>query len=234
MHDWLDGGFGSRDRVIEFRSSGGLLILALIAGYVVKDISERWEMAVASTLVRAARKSRELTQRQVAERAKFDQSRVSRVEGGRDADFSTIQRLLAAAGHRLYSAPTQRDDAVTVAAEISQHLRAGDMDRALRALLQLNDNLLAERGLVRGVLALAEPDSVRNRPWDAAIAALVAWRLREEGLPEPDWVNRPGRFLRDPRTLDVDPADPIPSVSEVPEEFAKRGVLVWRDTFDSV
>lgn len=191
-------------------------------------------MTVASTLVRAARKSRRLTQQQLAQRTRVDQGRVSRTESGRDSEFSTIERLLAGAGHRLYSAPTQRDDAATVAADIRAQLRVKDKDRALRALLQLNDNLVAERGLLRGVLGLAEPESTKDSVWDAAIAGLVAWRLREEGLPAPDWVNAPSRFLRAPRTLDIDPADPIPPASEVPEEFAERGVLVWRDTFASV
>lgn len=191
-------------------------------------------MTVASTLVRAARKSRRLTQQQLADRTRLDQARVSRSESGRDAEFSTIERLLAGAGHRLYSAPTQRDDAATVAADIRYQLRVNDKDRALRALLQLNDNLVAEKGLVRGVLGLAEPESTKDAAWDAAIAGLVAWRLREEGLPVPEWVNSPNRFLRAPRTLDIDPADPVPPASEIPTELAERGVLVWRDTFASV
>ena len=47
----------------------------------------------------------------------------------------------------------------------------------VRALLQLNDDLTAEHALVRGILALAEPEPTGDRLWDAAIAALVAWRL---------------------------------------------------------
>lgn len=191
-------------------------------------------MTNASTLVRAARKSRQLTQEQLAARALLDQGSVSRSERGRDASFETIDRLLGGAGYRLYSAPTRRDDAATVAAEIRRHLTAGDKDRALRALVQLNDNLVAEHGLVRGVLGLAEPESTRDRVWDAALAALVAWRLGEEGLPLPPWVGLPSRFLDGQRTLEVDPADPSPPISEVPAEFAKRGVFAWRDTFESV
>lgn len=191
-------------------------------------------MTNASTLVRAARRSRRLTQEQLADRAQIDQGSVSRSERGRDAGFSTIDRLLAGAGYRLYSAPTRRDDAATVAAEIRERLRGRDQDRALRALLQLNDNLLAEHGLVRGILGLAEPESTKDPVWDAAIAALVAWRLGDEGIPLPPWVDEQGRFLAEPRTLEVDPADPVPPHSEVPPEFAKRGVLVWRDTFASV
>ena len=191
-------------------------------------------MTNASTLVRAARKSRQLTQEQLAARALLDQGSVSRSERGRDASFETIDRLLGGAGYRLYSAPTRRDDAATIAAEIRRQLTAGDKDRALRALLQLNDNLVAEHGLVRGILGLAEPESTRDRVWDAALAALVAWRLGEEGLPLPPWVGLPGRFLDGQRTLEVDPADPLPPISEVPAEFARRGVFAWRDTFESV
>ena len=191
-------------------------------------------MANASTLVRAARRSRRLTQEQLADREQIDQGGVSRSERGRDAGFSTIDRLLAGAGHRLYSAPTRRDDAAAAAAEIREWLRGRDKDRALRALLQLNDNLLAEHGLVRGILGLAEPESTKDPVWDAAIAALVAWRLGEEGIPLPTWVDDRERFLGEPRTLEVDPADPVPPHSEVPAEFAKRGVLAWRDTFASV
>lgn len=191
-------------------------------------------MTTASTLVRAARKSRRLTQAQLAARTRIDQAGVSRSENGRDADFGTIDRLLAGAGHRLYSAPTRRDDATAVASEIRARLRVGDKDRALRALLQLNDNLVAEHGLVRGVLGLAEPESTKDAVWDAAIAGVVAWRLGEEALPLPDWTLAPSRYLRSPRTLDVDPADPIPPADEIPDELAKRGVLAWRDTFASV
>ncbi|GHD82959.1 hypothetical protein GCM10007394_20790 [Salinibacterium amurskyense] len=191
-------------------------------------------MANASTLIRAARKSRRLTQKQLASRSSIDQGSVSRSERGRDASFDTIDRLLAGAGHRLYSAPTRRDDAATAATEIRHQLAAGDKDRALRALLQLNDNLVAEHGLVRGVLGLAEPESTRDPVWDAALAALVAWRLADEGIPLPQWVDLPNRFLSKHRALDVDPADPVAPLADVPAEFSKRGVLAWRDTFESV
>jgi hypothetical protein len=104
----------------------------------------------------------------------------------------------------------------------------------LRALIQLNDNLVAERGLVRDVLPLAEPESTKDAVWDAALAALVARRLGEENLPSPEWIDARNRFVDSPRTLEVDPADSIPPDSEVRSEFAKRGVLAWRDTFASV
>lgn len=187
-----------------------------------------------STLIRAARKSRRLTQQQLGRRAGIDQASVSRSERGRDSEFNTIDRLLAGAGHRLYSAPTRRDDAATVAVEIRESLRKGDKDRALRALIQLNDNLVAEHGLTRAVLVIAEPELTKYAVWDAAIAGIVSWRLRDAGLPAPDWTETSARFLKQPTTLDVDPADPVPPLFEVPSELARRGVLAWRDTFESV
>ncbi|MEW1962268.1 helix-turn-helix transcriptional regulator [Microbacterium sp. NPDC077644] len=85
-----------------------------------------------AALVRAARKSRGLTQKDLARRTKIDQGRVSRLESGREAEFTTVERLLSSTGHRLYSAPTRRDDAATVAAAIRRALRAGDKYSALR------------------------------------------------------------------------------------------------------
>lgn len=191
-------------------------------------------MTNAASLVRAARTSRGFTQHQLAARSGIDQGGISRAERGRDAEFGTIDRLLAAAGHRLYSAPTRRDDASTAAAAIRERLRVGQKDRALRILIQLNDDLVAETGLVRGILGLAEPMTTGDAAWDAAIAALVDWRLGEAGLPAPEWVDAEVRVLAEPRTLDVDPADPTPLPDDVPESFRRRGVLVWRDTFASV
>ncbi|MEV8263248.1 hypothetical protein [Microbacterium sp. NPDC077057] len=59
-------------------------------------------------------------------------------------------------------------------------------------------------------------------------------RLSEEGLPTPAWVDGPNRRVQVPRTLDVDPADPIPAPDDVPTEFLDRGVLVWQDALTSV
>jgi transcriptional regulator with XRE-family HTH domain len=191
-------------------------------------------MTTSSTLVRAARKSRHLTQARLAELTGIDQASVSHHERGRDAAFSTVDRLLAGTGHRLYAAPTRRDDAASVAVAIRGYLRAGDPDHALRVLLQLNDDLTAEHGLVRGILALAEPEPTGDRVWDAAIAALVAWRLNEERIPLPAWVYGPDRVLVEPTVFRVDPADPAPDRDDVPDEFLERGVLAWADTFASV
>ena len=192
-------------------------------------------MTKPGTVLRAARKSRHLTQEQLARRCGLDQARVSRSERDEETPgFDTVDRLLAGAGHRLYAAPTRRDDAATAAVRIRASLERGDRHDALRHLIQLNDDLLAEKGLIRGVLALTAPESTGQKVWDAAIAALASWRLNQERIPLPDWVAEPSRTLSRSRVLRVDPADPAPAGAEVPEEFRQHGVLAWSDTFASV
>lgn len=189
----------------------------------------------AAIFLRSARRNSGLTQEALGSRVGVEQARVSRSEGGQESPrFETVDRLLAGTGHRLYSLPTRRDDAATIAGRIRESVTAKDFRRALRQLIQLNDNLVAETGLVRGVLGLAEPATTGKKLWDAAIAALVAWRLNEQNLPLPAWVTAPERKLERSRPLSADPADPIPQRSDIPDEFAERGVLAWRDTFASV
>lgn len=188
-----------------------------------------------ATLVRSARRSRRLTQRELARSAGVTQSRVALAERSQeDPRFDTARRLLAGAGHRLYAAPTTRDDVATVAAAIRDAVAVENPRLAFRYFIQMNDDLVAERGLLRGVLAVAEPESTGSKTWDAAIAALVAFRLNEEGVPLPGWVDAPGRRLDRARVLQVDPPDPVPPRDAVPAEFLDHGVLLWRDSLESV
>lgn len=188
-----------------------------------------------ATLVRSARRSRRLSQRELARRAGFSQSRVAIAENAHeDPRFDTASRLLAAAGHRLYAAATTRDDVATIAAEIRHALARDDRGMALRFFIQMNDNLVAERGLLRGILAITEPELTGSKTWDAAIAALVDYRLNEDGVPAPAWTRASTRHVERARPLVVDPADPIPPRAEVPAEFLEHGVLVWRDSLESV
>jgi transcriptional regulator with XRE-family HTH domain len=192
-------------------------------------------MSDAATLVRAARRSSKLTQRELSRRSSLSQPRIALTEKRReDPRFGTVTRLLAGSGHRLYAAPTTRDDVATVAVAIRDAVRRDDLQLALRNLIQMNDNLVAERGLVRGVIAITAPELTGSKVWDSAIAALVAYRLNQDAVPLPAWVNDESRSLKRTRPLRVDPADPEPPLSEVPQEFIDRGVLVWRDTLESV
>jgi transcriptional regulator with XRE-family HTH domain len=187
-----------------------------------------------STLLRAARKSNSLTQIDLAQKTQVHQGNISEIENGRGLSVSTFERLLKGAGHGLFALPIRRADVAEVARTIRRELSQGNTVSALRALIQLNDNLVAEHGLLRGVLGLLEPEPTGRREWDAALAALVSWRLAEEDVPLPTWVEKDRFFLSKPTVLEVDSADPIPPTEAIPHEFARRGVLAWEDTFRSV
>jgi hypothetical protein len=163
------------------------------------------------------------------------QSSVAAVETSRtDPRFDTATRLLAAAGYRLYAAPSTRDDIASIASALRLALREGDRERALRDLIQMNDNLVAVHGLMRGVLAVMEPELTGSKLWDAAVAALVAYRLNQEMIPLPPWVHDERRTLKRPRPIKVGRYGIVPPTSEVPAEFLERSVLIWRDTLESV
>ena len=191
-------------------------------------------MSRASTLIRSARKSQSLTQADLAEQTQVHQSNISDSESGRDLSVSTLERLLQGTGHKLFALPIQRADVTEAASAIRKALKGSNTQGALRALIQLNDNLVSEHGLRRGVLGISEPEPTGNQVWDAALAGLVAWRLTEENIPLPTWVDKTRFFLPVPRSLRIDSADPVPDASDIPPEFARRGVLVWADTFESV
>lgn len=187
-----------------------------------------------SGLIKTARSTRGLSQIELAERTGFDQAVISRYERGSGVRFSTLDKILGYTGNSLYLAPTIGLSADQAAILIAKYLKATDTQSALRVLIQLNDDLQRERGITRGILGLSEPATTGNKVWDAAIAALVAWRLNQEALPLPEWVDNPQRFLAKNHVLTFDPADPLPTESETPDEFLKRGVLVFEDTFRSV
>lgn len=188
-----------------------------------------------ATLVRSARRSRRFSQRELARRAGLSQSRVAIVENAHeDPRFDTASRLLAGAGHRLYAAATTRDDVATIAAEIRHALARDDRASAFRFFIQMNDHLVAERGLLRGILAITEPELTGSKTRDAAIAALVEYRLNQEGVPAPTWTSAPHRRLGRARQLRASPFDLLPPRDEIPAEFLQHGVLIWRDSLESV
>ncbi|WP_353808828.1 helix-turn-helix domain-containing protein [Agromyces sp. SYSU T00194] len=192
-------------------------------------------MTEIAALVRSARRARCLSQRELARRAGLSQSRVAIAESAHeDPRFATARRLLAGAGHRLYAAATTRDDVATITTEIRQALAHDDLQLAFRYFIQMNDNLVGERGLLRGILTVTEPELTGSKTWDSAIAALVEYRLNQEGVPAPAWTSSATRRLERARPLLVDPADPVPARGDVPTEFLEHGVFIWRDSLESV
>lgn len=188
----------------------------------------------APAIVKNSRRARGWSQKELSERSGVAQSSLSLIESGdRSPTVDTLERILASTGHSLVSIPTRRADAATTAARISDALDSGRKDDALRYFIQLNDNLVPEHDEVRFALSIAEPTPTGVKHWDAALAALVDYRLTEEGLPLPKWVKDPSRSLKKSWTFTAG-RYVVPVLTErVPEAFLKRGVRVDYETLVS-
>ena len=189
----------------------------------------------ASRIVRAARVRACATVTELSRRSAVPETVIDAIESGAvDPSYETINLLLSRSRHRLIVLPTVRSDAAEIGALVRALLLSGDESGAFRCLIQLSDNLVAERGLIRGALTLEAPEPTGSPVHDAALAGIVEYRLGQEGLPSPDWVAESWRRLAVPEvlpygryTMAVDPED-------VPGPLLAHGVLVDRVSLDSV
>jgi transcriptional regulator with XRE-family HTH domain len=99
-------------------------------------------------IVREARERAELTQRQLAERADKAQSEIAKIERGRrDPTFSTLERLVRAAGFDLRIQLVPHDDhseqLIRAMRELSPDERLASLEEQLEFLAEAQ---IAERG----------------------------------------------------------------------------------------
>lgn len=189
----------------------------------------------AAAILQSARESARLTQEVLARRTRVLQPNISRIESGRNSpNYATLEKLVARAGSRLTSVPSTRDDAPTAAAAISSAVARRDHDGAFRSWLDYSDGLSKEEGAIRVALTVARPQATGSDFWDAALAAVAEYWLGQTGLPQPEWIDDPARFLGEPRSLRRTPFDLEPDRSRVPHAFARRNLLIEEGVLASV
>jgi len=189
----------------------------------------------ASTLLRSARTRAKLTQSALSERSGVAQSALSQIESGeRVPNWTTVDRILRSTGSSLIAIPTRRSDVSTVSLQIGAALAQDDTLAAVRHFIQLNDDLVAEHGSTRFALTISEPPTTGSKRWDAALAGLAAYRLADEQLPEPFWVTDPSRRLSKTWTFGSGRYAVSVPRENVPAAFLDRGVLIDRETLESV
>jgi transcriptional regulator with XRE-family HTH domain len=183
-------------------------------------------------LIRGARRESNLTQQALAERSGATQPSIADIErSAHDTRVENLERLLAAAGHRIIILPTL---ARTVAewgddirAELcSEHPRE---DVAFRSLIGLSDDLASAPKTIRTALCVTSPVNTGDVRFDAAIAAVVDHHLSSDRLPVPEWVQGPSKILTDPWRVSrfTDDAD-------VPAAFRRHGVYLAASELVSV
>jgi transcriptional regulator with XRE-family HTH domain len=106
-------------------------------------------MSMAGRMVRHARRSAGLTQRQLAAKAGIPQETIARIERGRvDPRISTLDRLLEAAGYGLEHLP--RLGIGIDRPQIRERLAMAPGDRLMRAIRE-DRNMIAFRSKLRRV-----------------------------------------------------------------------------------
>jgi transcriptional regulator with XRE-family HTH domain len=175
-------------------------------------------------LVREARRGRGITQRALALAAGVTQPGLADIErSAHDTRVGSLERLIGAAGYKLFVLPTASSAAATWADLIYEELRSSrhSEEVAFRALIGLSDDLAGSPGPLRVALCVAAPALCGDARFDAAIAALVEYHLRRDDLPLPEWVHEPNRTLSDPWAV-----SPYTDAAEVPIELQRHGVLL--------
>mgnify|MGYP000094200564 CR=1 FL=1 len=182
----------------------------------------------------AARRARGIPQSRVAADSGNPAANISAIETGRRVPrVDTLDRILRASGARLAIIPTTRTGVLEVSTEIRRALVDGDRRRAFRAWLALNDSLAAEPAVNRVVLTAFPPEPTGDELYDAALAALVEYRLLEASAPLPSWVEG-APPLRESRLLTGSPYVTEAELGTVPPSFARRGVLIDEISLQSV
>lgn len=183
--------------------------------------------------LRAARRAAGLTQTELARRLGVDQSQVARAESGRvELSAANLDRYLRACRFRLVAVPTVRATAVELARAIRDALLANESDSAVRFLIQLSDNLVAE-DLPYVTSLVTTPADTGDQRFDAAIAGIAEWRLLQRDLPVPAWIQAIGP-LSEQWWIDDFGAGDAAVVEATPEPLRRRNVLVDQIALESV
>lgn len=183
-------------------------------------------------LVREARRGGGLSQRALAAKVGITQPSLADIErSAHDTRVASLDRLIGAAGYRLFLLPTTSSSAASWANAIYDELRSARHSErvAFRALIGLSDELAAASGPLRVALCVAAPASTGDARYDAAIAAIVDYHLTRDRLPRPDWVREPSRVLDTAWEV-----SPYTDISDVPAVFRRHGVLLAKSELSSV
>lgn len=196
----------------------------------------------AGAAIRAARRSRGLTQAQLARHADVGRQWLVELEGGHPrAELGKVLAVMHALG--LTTAVTEADTPPTApgdsptragrtwltardtAEAIRAELRRGDTDFALRILARALADLHALDTPADRTAFLAGPPSTGDHRWDALLAAAVARACRHLDLPAPAWTRTPALAVWWFPVFD--PVLAARTMQRTPPDFAARGI--WLD-----
>lgn len=185
-------------------------------------------------VIRAARRARGLTQRQLAERAGVGRQWLVALERGHDrAELGKVLDVLRALGLGLVTTehPADADPggawltAAAAAEAIREELARGDRDFAFRLLARAIADFRDRTEPDDLRRFLAPPASTGDHRWDTLLAAAVSRECRRRDLTAPAWTHVPP--LRSWWFPDDDPLLTARTMQRTPIDLQVKGI--WLD-----
>jgi len=190
---------------------------------------------MSSSLLEAARKSRGTSQSHLARQAKTFQANISLIEsGGTDPGISTIQQCLSPLGFTLIAIPTNKPSVAEFALTIGKALQEKKASKAFRLIIQLSDNLKEVEPEICLALCASPAPSTGSSRYDALLAGLIEYSLKQRKLPVPKWVQQESKVLPERWIVDHFERDEKRLVESTPRAFLRRNVLIDEREFESV
>jgi transcriptional regulator with XRE-family HTH domain len=201
---------------------------------------------LAGNLVRDLRRTKNLSQRALAQLAEVPQPTISEIESGRrEPSLTLLSKLAEATGQTLEIGlvPLDRDSAVATARRIAERLSPGPdgappdsvrVDGALRAVLNLRDALRGVDEEEIGRLVRTPPVLTGFTPWDAFLAAVVEDESARKDVAPPRWTNDRRRFAKPFWYLSKNPALHQWELDTAPAAFVRHGILAAAAELESV
>ena len=187
------------------------------------------------SVLRAIRRSTGKTQVELATLLKSHQSNISDFENGEtDPGLSTVTNYLAKLGFRLIPIETPYPSVAEAALAFTDAIKNNDVEKAHVLFRELNENLKKSSATTLSALCSTKPSGGGDRKFDALIAALVEYRLREKKVPLPHWISETNlrlsrhwvynEYARDDKKIKV----------QTPRPFLKKNIYLAESELQSI
>jgi transcriptional regulator with XRE-family HTH domain len=193
----------------------------------------------AAQFIRESRKRESVTQAELARRLGVGQGYLSDLESGKTIPrVDTYWSIARALGYEIQWQHHRRINTIAdYALEIRKCLQNGASSNehdAFRTVIQLADDLSQESIAERVVTCFEEPPTTGDVRFDAMLAGVVAYRLREAKAAIPGWAAPERRRLESEWIVQSTPgAEEITRPHSIPE-LRKLNILVGELEFSSV
>lgn len=190
---------------------------------------------MSTEILQAIRKSKGMSQSELARRSKTFQANISSIENGiTDPGLSTIEQCLSTLGYSLIALPTNKPSVAQFSLSIARALADNKETKAFRLVIQLNDNLTSVTPEICLALSIAPPPLTGDSRYDALIAGLVEFHLSLHSLPVPAWIKEASRKLKIRWIVDPYVTSETSILKKTPKAFLRHNVLINKSEFESI